>query len=138
MAEDTATSENPPAQADMVSGLVDRVLDTIDRVREVGTENAVRAVRALVFGLVAVIFLIASVIFLVVVLVRLADAYLPIGTGVGDATWAAHLYIGGSLSVLGLGFWSSRRNTGMGRVVMALIVIAVASTAIWVYAGVGQ
>ena len=138
MAEDTATSESAPAQADMVTGLVDRVLDTIDRVREVGTENAVRAVRGLVFGLVAMIFLIAAVIFFVVILVRLADAYLPIGTGVGDATWAAHLYIGGSLSTLGLGFWSSRRNTGNSRIVIALILVAVASTLIWGYAAFGQ
>lgn len=138
MAEETAAAERAETPADMVTGLVDRVLDTIDRVREVGTENAIRAVRALVFGLVAVIFLIAALIFFVVVVVRLADAYLPIGTGVGDAAWAAHLYVGGSLAVLGFGFWSSRRTTGQARLWISLMLVAVANAVIWVYAAVGQ
>ena len=137
MAEETATTDAPQGP-DMVTGLVDKVLDTIDRVREVGTENAVRAVRALVFGLVAMIFLIAAVIFFVVLLVRTADAYLPIGTGVGDATWAAHLYIGGMLATLGLGFWSSRRNTGNGRLIAAGAIMLVVTVVIICYAALGQ
>lgn len=134
MADETTTTDAGPQGADMVTGLVDRVLDMIDRAREVGTENAVRAVRALVFGLVAMIFVIASVIFFVVVLVRLADAYLPIGTGVGDATWAAHLYIGGTLSIFGFGFWVSRKSSGMARLWIALIVNVVIAVAIIAYA----
>ena len=138
MADETTTTAASADSPDMVVGLVDRVLDLIDRAREVGTENAVRAVRALVFGLVAMIFAIAAVIFFVVLLVRIADAYLPIGTGVGDATWAAHLYIGGMLSILGLGFWSSRRNTGMGRVVMAAMLALTITVVIVSYAIFGQ
>lgn len=138
MAEETITTDAASQGPDMVTGLVDRVLDLIDRVREVGTENAVRAVRALVFGLVAMIFVIASLIFSVVLAVRVADAYLPIGTGVGDATWAAHLYIGGMLSIFGFGFWSSRRNTGMGRVVIAAMLVLTITVVIVSYAIFGQ
>jgi hypothetical protein len=143
MGEGTATDEAASAadtsagQSDMVSDLVDRVLDTIDRVRVAGTENAVRAVRAVVFGMVGLIFAIASVIFFVVVLVRLADAYFPIGAGVGDATWAAHLFIGGLLAILGFGLWASRRNEGMARIWAALTIDVGIIVGVVVYAIVG-
>ncbi|MEM7139438.1 MAG: hypothetical protein AAF548_00290 [Actinomycetota bacterium] len=137
MGEDTAT-DTAAAQPDMVSDLVDRALDTIDKVRVSGTENVVRLVRGIVYGLVAFVFLVASVIFFVVIAIRLADAYLPIGTGVGDASWAAHLYVGGMLSIVGFGFWSSRKNTGMGRVGMAAGLAVVITVVIACYAIFGQ
>ena len=74
------------------------------------------------FGLVAVVFGFAALILTVVILVRIADAYLPIGAGVGDATWAAHLLIGGLLSVLGFGLWLSRKKEGFARVWMAVVL----------------
>jgi hypothetical protein len=58
----------------------------------------------------------------------MADAYLPIGAGVGDATWAAHLFAGGLLSILGIGAWLSRRSSNrplLGAAVLDLVIIVV-------------
>ena len=79
-------------------------------------------VRGIVFGLVGIVFGVAAIVFTVVVMVRLADAYLPIGAGVGDATWAAHLFIGTLLAVLGFGLWGCRKGESITRLWMALIV----------------
>jgi hypothetical protein len=94
----------------------------------------VRAIRALVFGLVAVVFGITAIIFFVAITVRLADAYLPIGAGVGDATWAAHLFIGGLLTTVGFGLWGSRKTDNLRRVGLALGVDALIIVVIVGYA----
>ena len=117
-------SETTPAENDWISGVVDAIVDNIDKVRTHGTENAIRAVRAVVYGLVALVFVTAALTLLIIIGVRLADAYLPIGAGVGDATWAAHLFIGSLLAVLGFGFWFNRKTDGLRWVNLALILDA--------------
>ena len=117
-------SETTPAEKDWISGVVDAIVDNIDKVRTHGTENAIRLVRAVVYGLVALVFVTAALTLLIIIGVRLADAYLPIGAGVGDATWAAHLFIGGLLAILGFGFWFNRKTEGMRWVNLALILDA--------------
>ena len=89
-----------------------QLVDFIDTVKGRTTDNVVIIARALVYGLVISVLAFASVIILVTVSVRMADAYLPIGSGVGDAVWAAHAFIGAMLSILGLGAWLSRRGEG--------------------------
>ena len=92
--------------------LTDKVIDTVDRVKEKTTDNAVLALRAIVFGIVVSVLAIAVLLLSVIMLVRFADAYLPIGSGVGDATWAAHGFVGICFSLLGLGAWMSRKGEG--------------------------
>ncbi len=117
-------SETTPAEKDWISGVVDAIVDNIDKVRAHGTENAIRVVRAVVYGLVALVFVTAALTLLIIIGVRLADAYLPIGSGVGDATWAAHLFVGSLLAILGFGFWFNRKTEGMRWVNLALILDA--------------
>lgn len=127
MADDT-----PTGQDDWIAGATDSIVGYVDKARSLGTDNAVRALRGIVFGLVALVFGVAALILSVIMLIRLADAYLPIGAGVGDATWAAYLLIGSLLGVSGLGLWGSRKNTGLARVWLALgidgIILAVIIT----------
>ncbi len=127
------SDETAPVENDWISGVVDAIVDNVDRVRAHGTENAIRLVRAIVYGLVALVFTAAAVTLLVIIGVRLADAYLPIGSGVGDATWAAHLFIGGLLAIPGFGFWLNRKTEGTRLVTMALVLDAVIVTAIVCY-----
>lgn len=119
--DEGATHESSTATADAggatgspwtdPTALTDRVIDTVDRVKEKTTDNAVLASRVLVFGLVISVLAVATLLMTVIMLVRLFDAYLPIGAGVGDATWAAHGFTGIIFCVLGLGAWLSRRGS---------------------------
>ena len=124
LGSEAMASETAPAENDWISGVVDAIVDNVDKARTYGTENAIRAVRAIVYGLVALVFTTAALTLLVIIGVRLADAYLPIGAGVGDATWAAHLFIGSLLAILGFGFWLNRKSDGMRFVYLALILDA--------------
>ena len=121
-APESDQSETTQDKSDWISGVVDIIVNAIAKTRTYGTENAIRAVRALVYGLVALVFIAAALILIIIIAVRLADAYLPIGAGVGDATWAAHLLIGGLLAILGSGFWLNRKSEGMRWVNLALIL----------------
>ena len=94
------------------TALTDRVIDTVDKVKEKTTDNAVLALRVVVFGMVISVLAIAVLLMSVIMLVRFADAYLPIGSGVGDATWAAHGFVGVCFRLLGLGAWMSRKGEG--------------------------
>lgn len=102
----TLGSDDLPAQA------ADWVVDRVDKVKQATTDNAVVAVRGIVYGLVVAVMGITALVLLTIIFVRIADAYLPIGSGVGDATWAAHLFIGALLAILGLGAWASRKGEG--------------------------
>jgi len=132
MADDT-----PTGQDDWIAGAADSIVGYVDKARSIGTDNAVIALRAIVFGLVAVVFGIAAVIFSVVLLIRIADAYLPIGAGVGDATWAAHLLIGAMLAMLGFGLWASRKTTSMRNFWIAGVVDLLVLVVIGCYAAFG-
>lgn len=110
---------------DWPTKLTDLVIDKVDQVKHRTTDNAVLALRVLVFGMVISVLAIATLLMSVIALVRFADAYLPIGSGVGDATWAAHGFVGIVFSLLGLGAWMSRRGEGAPKpLIIAGIVVA--------------
>ena len=103
----------------------DRVIDLVDKAKGLTTDKAVLVLRALVFGLVIIVLGLAALIMTVTIAVRMADAYLPIGAGVGDATWAAHLFVGGLLSILGIGAWLSRRKSSKPLAVAGIIDLVI-------------
>ena len=128
------TEQTPTAQDDWIVGATDSIIGYVDKARSLGTDNAVRALRGIVFGLVAIDIGIAAVIFTVVHLERMADAYLPIGAGVGHATWAAHLFICGILAILGFGLWASRKTSSMRNFVIAAVLDVIIIVVIACYA----
>ena len=125
-------------EPDWAAKQTDRVIDLVDKVKAQTTDRAVVVLRVIVFGLVIAVLAVAAVVLVLVAGVRMADAYLPIGAGVGDATWAAHGFIGLILSTLGVGAWMSRRGEGkpmpliiagivVGLVLFTFVILAIAS-----------
>jgi len=110
-----------PESSDLAGQATDWVVEKVDRLRALTTENAVLALRIVVFGLVISVLVIAALLLGIVMVVRLADAYLPIGAGVGDASWAAHGFIGVLFSVIGLGAWLSRTGSTRPLMIAGLI-----------------
>ena len=123
-------TEQHAEQQDLETKVTDWIIDKVDLVKRMATDNAVLVLRALVFGLVIMVLGVAAVIIFVTIAIRMADAYLPIGAGVGDATWAAHLFVGSLFSILGIGAWLSRRTTsrpfflalGLDAIIITVIV----------------
>lgn len=107
--------ETWPAEA------ADRIVKLVGAARDKTTGNVVLAVRAVVYGSVALAGAAGLLILLTIAAVRLADAYLPIGGGVGSATWAAHLFVGVVLAVIGTGLWKAR--SGSAKPVYAALIV---------------
>lgn len=110
---------------DWPAQIADSIVRLVDQVRVKTTDNVVLVVRAIVYGLVIMVLSLAMIVMTTVALLRLADAYLPIGDGVGSATWAAHGLLGLLLSVLGLGTWISRTGSTKPLVVAAIVDVAI-------------
>ena len=125
MADSEPPSRERPALSlgsdDWPATVAGKIVDVVDAVRVQTTDRAVFLLRALVYCLVAGVAAIAAVALLAIVSVRLADAYLPIGDGVGSATWAAHGFIGLLVSIIGLGAWKAR--TGSAKPVYAAMIL---------------
>ena len=117
-----------PAQA------ADTVVRVVDNVKAKTTDNVVLIVRGIVYGLVVAVLGLAIITMLLVALLRITDAYLPIGAGVGSATWAAHGLLGLLLSILGLGLWRAR--TESNRPIVFAVVLDVAIIIAIVFYGV--
>ena len=83
-----------PVDDDWSAQQADRIVGWVDTLKSYSTDKVVLALRAVVFGLVVLVLALSAIVLLTIAMVRMADAYLPIGAGVGDATWAAHLFVG--------------------------------------------
>lgn len=114
---------------DWPSTVTDKIVSVISQIRSHTTDNVVRVARAAVYGLVALVVGVCLLVLLAIIAVRLADAYLPIGSGVGSATWAAHGFIGLLISIMGLSAWQARARSNkplwMGMIINAALIIAV-------------
>lgn len=136
-AEPTRPADRPPLSLgsdDWPATVADKIVEIVDAVRVQTTDRAVLVLRAVVYCLVAGAAAVAVVVLLAIAGVRLADAYLPIGDGVGSATWAAHGFIGLLVSVVGLGAWRAR--TGSAKPLYAALVIDAALVVAVVFYGV--
>ena len=115
MAESDPTSHERPALSlgsdDWPAAVADKIVEITDAVRVQTTDRVVFLLRAVVYCLVATVAAIAIIVLVTVAAIRLADAYLPIGSGVGSATWAAHGFIGLLVSIVGLGAWRARAGS---------------------------
>ena len=80
--------------------------DTIERViGGVGEKTVGRieqVARIIVYGLVAAVVGVMALVLLVIALVRIADAYLPLGI------WLPYLVVGGIFTLAGLLVWRKR------------------------------
>lgn len=135
---DPLTSQSVAASGadDWTMKAADFVIDTVDQVKSKTTKPAIYATRGVVYGLVLMALLPALLVLSVAILIRMLDAYLPIGAGVGSATWAAHLVVGLIFSLLGIGFWQARTATNPTRPIIITAVIALIIVVIIVTGGV--
>ncbi|MCY4176132.1 MAG: hypothetical protein OXD37_07325 [Acidimicrobiaceae bacterium] len=114
---------------DWPAAAADKVVEAVGWLRAQTTDRAVLVIRATVYSLLLAVAVISAVTMLAVATVRLADAYLPIGAGVGSATWAAHGFVGLLVAVVGFGMWGARNGSAKpfyaALLVDAAVVVAV-------------
>ena len=125
MADAESTNRDRPPLSlgsdDWPATIADKIVEVVDAVRVQTTDRVVFLLRAVVYCLVAVVAAVAIVVLVTIAAIRLADAYLPIGSGVGSATWAAHGFVGLLVSIIGLGAWRAR--TGSAKPLYAALIL---------------
>ena len=101
---------NPLTDPNWAADLADQITDFIGNIRRRTTDNAVKVLRAIVFGLLAVILGIVAVVLAIVGLTRGLQALYDLGTSWEVAVYLSYFTLGGIFTLVGL-FLMMKRST---------------------------
>ena len=93
----------PAGDPDWPAKAADQVVNLVDQIRDKTTGPAIRAARAMVFGMLVTILGLTALVLLVIGLVRFVDVYVPGGV------WVAHLIVGLLFVLVGWFLWTKRQ-----------------------------
>ncbi len=92
---------NPLTDPNWAPELADTVERVVGTVREKTTDNAVKAARAVVFGLLGAVLGITALVLLVIILTRGLQSLLDLAVTWGQAVYLSYFIIGGICCLLG-------------------------------------
>lgn len=99
---------NPLTDPNWAPDLADQITTFVGNVRDKTTNNAIKAARALVFGLLAAILGTVLVVLLLIMLTRGLQALVDLFTTWGRAVYISYFAVGGIFTLAGL-FGMSKR-----------------------------
>lgn len=105
-----ASSASAPA-SDWPAQAADTIERVVGSVRDKTTGPAITAARWVVYGTFALVVGTVVGVLIAIAAVRALDAYLPDAVVGEQHTWAAHLLVGVTFSLLGMALWSRRSGT---------------------------
>jgi uncharacterized membrane protein YGL010W len=100
---------NPLTDPNWARDLTDTIDRTIGKVRDTATSKAVRASRAIVFGVLAAILGLITCVLLLIVLTRGTQALLDLAVDRPVAVYLSYFIVGGILCLLGVLLMRKRR-----------------------------
>jgi hypothetical protein len=101
---------NPLTDPNWAPDLADQITGFIGRIRDKTTNNAVKAARGLVFGLLGVILGIVLLVLVMICATRGLQALIDIFTSWGRAVYLSYFILGGILTLAGV-FLMTRRHS---------------------------
>jgi hypothetical protein len=93
---------NPLTDPNWAPDLADQITEFIGNIRHRTTDNAVKVVRGVVFGLLAAILGIVAIVLLIVGLTRGLQALYDLGTSWERAVYLSYFTLGGIFTLIGL------------------------------------
>ncbi len=102
---------NPLTDPNWAPDLADQITGLIGKVRDKTTNNAVKAVRAIVFGLIGVFLGIVAVVLSLIAATRALQSLFDIWFEWDKAVYFSYLVFGGILTVLGTLLMTKRHST---------------------------
>ena len=93
---------NPLTDPNWANEITDQITQVVGKVRDKTTNNAIVAVRAVVYGLLAFFLAIALIILLLIFLTRGLQSLLNLMMGWDTAVYVSYFIIGGLLTLAGL------------------------------------
>jgi hypothetical protein len=101
---------NPLTDPNWAPDLADQITEFVGNVRDKTTNNAIKAARGIVFGLLAAILGTVALVLLLVLTTRGLQALLDLATTWGRAVYISYFIVGGIFTLGGL-FLMTKRAT---------------------------
>lgn len=101
---------NPLTDPNWAPDLADQITEFVGNVRDKTTNNAIKAARGIVFGLLAAILGTVALVLLLIFVTRGIQALLDLATTWGRAVYISYFAVGGILTLGGL-FLMTKRAT---------------------------
>jgi hypothetical protein len=102
---------NPLTDPNWAPDLTDQITEFVANVRKRTTDNAVKAARAVVFGLLAAVLGIVALVLLIVGTTRGLQALYDLGTSWEVAVYLSYFTLGGIFTLLGLFLMTKRGSS---------------------------
>jgi hypothetical protein len=100
---------NPLTDPNWATEVTAQITTLVGNVREKTTDNAVKAVRGLVFAMIGLVLGLVAVVLLLIITTRALQSLLDIWLAWDKSVWLSYFVVGGILTVAGL-FLMSRRQ----------------------------
>lgn len=101
---------NPLTDENWAPDLADQITDLIGNVRQKTTDNAIKAARAIVFGLLGLFLGLVAIVLLLIGLTRGLQALIDLLTTWSRAVYLSYFVVGGILTLAGL-FLMGKRSS---------------------------
>jgi hypothetical protein len=101
---------NPLTDPNWAPDLADQITEFIGNVRDKTTNNAIKAARAIVFGLLAVFLGLTALVLLLIFLTRGLQALIDLLTSWERAVWISYLALGGIFTLAGMFLMTKRAS----------------------------
>jgi hypothetical protein len=101
---------NPLTDPNWAPDLADQITTFVGNVRDKTTNNAIKAARAIVFGLLAAILGLTALVLLLIFLTRGLQALIDLLTSWERAVWISYLGLGGIFTLAGMFLMTKRAS----------------------------
>jgi hypothetical protein len=103
---------NPLTDPNWAPDLAEQITTFVGNVRDKTTNNAIKVVRGVVFGLLGLFLGLVAVVLLVIVFTRALQSLLDIWFAWDKAVYLSYFVVGGILTLAGLLLMSKRQSSG--------------------------
>jgi hypothetical protein len=101
---------NPLTDQNWAPDLADQITTFVGNVRDKTTNNAIKAVRGVVFGLIGVLLAPVAVVLLLIGATRGLQALIDLGTSADKSVYLSYFIVGGILTLGGLFLMGKRHS----------------------------
>lgn len=103
---------NPLSDPNWASDLTQQITSVVGSIRDKTTNNAVKVVRGIVFGLIGLFLGLVAIVLLLIILTRGLQSLLDIWFEWDKSVYLSYFVVGGILTLAGLLLMSKRQSTG--------------------------
>ena len=101
---------NPLTDPNWATEVTEQITTVVGNVRDKTTDNAVKAVRGVVFAMIGLFLALTAVVLLLIIVTRALQSLLDIWVSWDKAVWISYFVIGGILTTGGLLLMSRRQS----------------------------